>query len=742
MRRQRKHPIGRGRIARLDPSRTLTLRRQFQADLRRRFAKLRRAIMELIVTEDALGLKRRRQLVFHAQEEEGKWITLDNGVHVFIDDRGNISKGPEHLTGKNINEIGKPETLPAEPGSTPIKPGYIRLYHQTRQENLDSIRKEGLLYKYAKGLEGPRTVYASETPFYGNAKNTPTIEFQVKEEDFWGTQVKRDVLPEDIIAIHEPWHRHARYAENDPDVLRETLEGKNDRLLDDPEYGPAVKYIKKKYDKPQTNAESEPGSWITVKGNHIFIPDGVDKGEAIKRHFEEKEKSKAKQTTTVKQTSTPEFKRWFGDSKVVDEDGEPLVVYHGTSADFTEFSPRRSDRPDIWFTSSPEFAGVYAGLTGESGGNIKPVYLSMKNPVYGEPGNPVTIPEAIRTGHDGFIYKDLADKEKKAKTFIVLSPTQIKSAIGNQGTFDPKDPIITHAEGRWQFHATDQKLTAFQQWLRQRIAMYLIQDQIDENAWWNRYIMEGFKKGAGRAFDDTRPQVREWQNTPEARQRLDFYNGTREEFLRSSFNWPTSREKIKLLASRTYTDLKGVTEGMAARISHSLVDGLTKGDSPRTIARQLSKDVDISRGRAETIARTEIIRTHAEGQLDAFEKLGVTAVGVMAEWSTAEDDRVCPLCQPLDGMVMKVQEARGLLPRHPNCRCAWVPASVGEDEKKQKRSKSAIELAIEKSYEAELPSTSKRTIAEQKKLSQWGGTDKMISKKRPQSVLKKKPVQG
>ena len=38
----------------------------------------------------------------------------------------------------------------------------------------------------------------------------------------------------------------------------------------------------------------------------------------------------------VEQTET-KFKRWFGDSKVVDEEGKPLVVYHATDADFTVF---------------------------------------------------------------------------------------------------------------------------------------------------------------------------------------------------------------------------------------------------------------------------------------------------------------------------------------------------------------------------------------------------------------------
>ena len=50
-----------------------------------------------------------------------------------------------------------------------------------------------------------------------------------------------------------------------------------------------------------------------------------------------------------KTVRTPEFKRWFGDwendpanaSKVVDENGEPLVVYHGTKEAFDKFEPSK-----------------------------------------------------------------------------------------------------------------------------------------------------------------------------------------------------------------------------------------------------------------------------------------------------------------------------------------------------------------------------------------------------------------
>lgn len=51
----------------------------------------------------------------------------------------------------------------------------------------------------------------------------------------------------DIIAMHAPWSFRAQYIEDDPDILKDTLAGENDSLLDDDEYGPAIRCIKAKY---------------------------------------------------------------------------------------------------------------------------------------------------------------------------------------------------------------------------------------------------------------------------------------------------------------------------------------------------------------------------------------------------------------------------------------------------------------------------------------------------------------
>ena len=64
------------------------------------------------------------------------------------------------------------------------------------------------------------------------------------------------------------------------------------------------------------------------------------------------------QSDVKKQTGTPEFKKWFGDSKVVDEDGNPLLMYHGTAREFTEFDPSLSGS-----TYGTEQSGIFLLMT-------------------------------------------------------------------------------------------------------------------------------------------------------------------------------------------------------------------------------------------------------------------------------------------------------------------------------------------------------------------------------------------
>ena len=135
--------------------------------------------------------------------------------------------------------------LPAEPGTMPVKDGYVRLYHQTDAANIPSIMQSGISIDHAKGIEGPRAVYASQTGFYGKPGDVPTIEFQVPKDKWDDPFVLQDVKPSDIIAAHLPWHDKARYLIDNPSSMQEALSGEFDDLTGD--YAPAVAYVKAKY---------------------------------------------------------------------------------------------------------------------------------------------------------------------------------------------------------------------------------------------------------------------------------------------------------------------------------------------------------------------------------------------------------------------------------------------------------------------------------------------------------------
>lgn len=283
---------------------------------------------------------------------------------------------------------------------------------------------------------------------------------------------------------------------------------------------------------------------------------------------------------------------------------------------------------------------------------------------------------------------------------------------------------------RWKFRTDPAKVEEFRKWLAQNTD-YILQGSTTEaikEGFWNQYLEEAYKKGQLSSFESV--------NKQKLGESMDFYKGTKEQFLRDSFAKPETKEKIQLLASRVFTDLKGVTDAMATAMTRTLVDGLSQGQNPFTIARQMVKDVDgIGINRARMIARTEVIRAHAEGQLDSLETMGIEEVGIAVEFNDTKDGRVCPSCNALNGIVLTVKEAHGMIPVHPNCRCAFLPANVGESKKGQIRTKAGIQGAIRESIVRQIPKGSKRTFAEQKAKTSWGGADVKISKKRPKSIL-------
>lgn len=184
------------------------------------------------------------------------------------------------------------------------------------------------------------------------------------------------------------------------------------------------------------------------------------------------------------QTQTAAFKAWFGESKVVDGRGRPLIVYHGSpdlrglreagkfqtnderavEAGFlnaADWKDRSRSEAAYFFTPDQKAARSYTDsrrsiARGEKEPGLVPVYLSLQNPAEidwkGERwrGTEAAIEKAKADGHDGIIIRNVRDHwqsgvikgDKPHMVAVAFEPTQIKSAIGNSGAFDPADPRI------------------------------------------------------------------------------------------------------------------------------------------------------------------------------------------------------------------------------------------------------------------------------------------------------------
>jgi len=213
----------------------------------------------------------------------------------------------------------------------------------------------------------------------------------------------------------------------------------------------------------------------------------------------------------------------------------------------------------------------------------------------------------------------------------------------------------------FEFRTDAGKLEAFNAWFKQQVEadVFSVPAGVDLNAPWTaKYVESAYKRGLINSYF--------------ASKQADLFEDgeavSQEAFLRQAFNQPEVLSKVRLLATRTLENLRGVTATMGSQMNQILAQGMIDGLGAAAIAREMAGTIDgLTRSRALMIARTEIINAHSEGQLDAYEELGVEELGVRAEWSTAGDDRVCPQCMDMEGKVFTLDKARGLIPLHPNC---------------------------------------------------------------------------
>lgn len=129
---------------------------------------------------------------------------------------------------------------------------------------------------------------------------------------------------------------------------------------------------------------------------------------------------------------------------------------------------------------------------------------------------------------------------------------------------------------------------------------------------------------------------------------------------------------IDTLGARQFAELQGIVEGVIQKFLRALAENLGKVSKSRLV-RLLRQAIAQGIERSGLLALTETIGAHAEATLNRFSEMGIKQVTGWTEFAftTAGDARVCPICRALEGKIFSIDEARGVIPVHPRCRCTW-----------------------------------------------------------------------
>lgn len=188
---------------------------------------------------------------------------------------------------------------------------------------------------------------------------------------------------------------------------------------------------------------------------------------------------------------------------------------------------------------------------------------------------------------------------------------------------------------------------------------------------------------------------------------------------------------MEALANLTIAEIQGVVDATVQQATRVFTAALISKQSPNTVARLVADRIDkIGVNRSRIVVDVSVVQAHAEATLDTFKMAGVRQVGTIPEAfhshdhlitdayltgpgsrsrkteggpsrstinrirkvqrrleslgrvnvATAGDDKVCSICEDIEQAgPYSIDEARGLIPAHGRCRCAFVPVDE-EDE--------------------------------------------------------------
>lgn len=194
--------------------------------------------------------------------------------------------------------------------------------------------------------------------------------------------------------------------------------------------------------RPQTLGSSEP---ITASemGSNSFSADMLPQSDtAVNTHSMQNIKEDAGDSYSLMDTDSTGRKlsqqqqEYFKDSKVIDGNGNLLVMYHGTTAFgyITEFKRGKKGwlGPGIYLTSKRSDAQRYADAMGEGNGRLYEMYANITKPLVVTDGNPVPGILKAAYGRDS-VYKSRSEKQANDPSIVTQADINKLRAKGYDG---------------------------------------------------------------------------------------------------------------------------------------------------------------------------------------------------------------------------------------------------------------------------------------------------------------------
>jgi len=191
-----------------------------------------------------------------------------------------------------------------------------------------------------------------------------------------------------------------------------------------------------------------------------------------------------------------------------------------------------------------------------------------------------------------------------------------------------------------------------------------------QNLWALDYVSSEYERGTQRAFTNLSVQSTVYSSQTSLQQLLSS---------------PAYQNQIASAYISTYSDWKGISDAVRADLANVIADAIGRGINPRETASIISKRLDVSMGKAKTIAQTEQVGTLRQAQWNetdwAADRLGLNT-GLL--WLSALKPTTREWHRARHGKVFTTEEVRDFYAENGNrynCYCAQVPALIDDNGK-------------------------------------------------------------